>query len=390
MSLRFTQAFTQAVTSTDQAVSVVTRVHGQALGQSNPQRRITQTFAQALSQVQSDDDLRVSQVYAQIMVDFTPNFEWIEMFIPEVFPFDISYNSIGATRFQTDVVMVDSGHDQRQSRWSQPLMEYDVAYGVRTMEHLHGLIAFFRAMGGRKHAFLYQDHSDCTSTLAVDYEARRAPPPTALDQQIGVGDETTKVFQLVKHYPTPGGLASSTRPIYKPKGGTVEVAINGQKVSYYTLDLNTGKITFQPRLVVSGLSNMSIEPATNGRWRISGPAGRFSGFLNRDKIIMTGWVNPRNNPSEQHTARIVDMAGDRSWAIVEGPATFGAVESNVSGITIMTHPAPRQDDLITAGFEFYVPVRFDTDRLPVTLEEYGVGGAADVKLIEVRPHEEGN
>ena len=122
------------------------------------------------------------------MIPFTPNFEWIEMFIYEVFPYDISYNSVGATRFSTDVIMVDSGHDQRSSRWDQPLMEYDIAYGVRTMEHLHGLIAFFRAMRGRKHAFLYHDYVDYRSTIAVDEETRIAPPTGPFDQQLGIGN----------------------------------------------------------------------------------------------------------------------------------------------------------------------------------------------------------
>ena len=47
--------------------------------------------------------------------------------------------------------------------------------------------------------------------------------------------------------------------------------------------------------------------------------------------------------------------------------------------------APANAAVITAGFWFYVPVRFDTDLLPVTIEDYGVGGANSVKLIEVRP-----
>lgn len=393
MSIRVTQAEARLLTDGDPQRRV-TQMKADVMGQSNPRRRISLNYANMMVKVEADEQLRLTQVYAMVMVDFTPNFEWIEMFIPEVFPYDISFNSIGATRFQTDVVMVDSGHDQRQSRWSQPLMEYDVAYGVRTMEHLHGLIAFFRAMQGRKHAFLYHDHMDYTSTLAIGYEARRAPPTSPTDQQLGVGNETIKVFQLVKHYPTPEGSAVSTRPIYKPKGGTVRVAIDGNLVSHYTLDLNTGKITFDPRIIRTGLTGMAMNEVMSGenpipnRWRISGAAGIFNDFVVGDKIITTGWVNPRNNSTEATVVRIASMAVDRSWAEVTGPATFGAVETNVSGVAIYAHPAPRNGEVITAGFEFYVPARFDTDRLPVSLEEYGVGGAADVKLIEVRPHEE--
>lgn len=394
MSIRITQVEGRALLAGPSEVRV-TQMRSDVMGNSNPRRRITAVYANAMIKVDFEDALKITQAYAQVMVDFTPNFEWIEMFINEVFPYDISFNSIGATRFQTDVVMVDSGHDQRQSRWSQPLMEYDVAYGVRTMEHLHGLIAFFRAMEGRKNAFLYEDHTDFTSTLATDYEARRAPPPSPTDQQIGVGNDSTKVFQLVKHYPTPGGGASSVRPIYKPKGGTVKVALNGQVVTHYTLDLNTGKIVFESPRVLSNLNNMNVTQAVNSqgnpianRWRITGTANLFTGFTVNDRIITFGWVNPLNNSTELDVIRVAQIAGDRSWIEVTGPATFGAVESSVNGVTVMRHPAPRQGEVITAGYEFYVPVRFDTDRLPVSLEEYGVGGAADVKLIEVRPHEE--
>lgn len=394
MSIRITQQEARILDNGPSDVRV-TQAEAKVMGNSNPRRRVTTAYANAMIKVEFDDALKITQAYAQVMVDFTPNFEWIEMFINEVFPFDISFNSIGATRFQTDVVMVDSGHDQRQSRWSQPLMEYDVAYGVRTMEHLHGLIAFFRAMEGRKNAFLYKDHTDYTSTLAEDYEARRAPPISATDQELGVGDGSTKVFQLVKHYPTPGGGASSVRPIYKPRGGTVKVAINGQVVTHYALDLNTGKITFESPLVLANLNNMNIAQAVAGggapianRWRITGIANLFTGLTVNDKIITFGWVNPRNNSTEAMTVQVVQIAGDRSWIEITGPDIFGAVESSVNGVTVMRHPAPRPGELITAGYEFYVPVRFDTDRLPVSLEEYGVGGAADVKLIEVRPHEE--
>lgn len=393
MSLRITQQEGRLATSGNPDRRV-TQSGAEVMGQSNPRRRVTLNYANALIKVEQDDAMKITQSYAQVLVDFTPNFEWIEMFIPEVFPYDISFNSIGATRFQTDVIMVDSGHDQRQSRWDQPLMEYDVAYGVRTMEHLHGLIAFFRAMSGRKNAFLYHDHMDYTSTLATGYEARRAPPLSLNDQEIGIGDAKTKVFQLVKHYPTPEGSAVSTRPIYKPKGGTVRIAINGLEVNYFTVDLNTGKITFSSRLVKAGLNAMSVNQVMSGsdpvpnRWRIEGAPGTFDGFLANDKIVMTGWVNPLNNVSEADTVQIVSVSGDKAYIDVNGPATFGAVETNVSGVTIMVHPAPRVGDVVTAGFEFFVPVRFDTDRLPVSLEEYGVGGAADVKLIEVRPHEE--
>lgn len=45
--------------------------------------------------------------------------------------------------------------------------------------------------------------------------------------------------------------------------------------------------------------------------------------------------------------------------------------------------APPSGHSVTAGFEFDVPVRFDTDRLSVNIEDYS-SGAAQVPLIELK------
>lgn len=46
--------------------------------------------------------------------------------------------------------------------------------------------------------------------------------------------------------------------------------------------------------------------------------------------------------------------------------------------------APGVGQVITASFQFDVPVRFDTDRLSATLDAYGVHSWLDIPLIEVR------
>ena len=46
--------------------------------------------------------------------------------------------------------------------------------------------------------------------------------------------------------------------------------------------------------------------------------------------------------------------------------------------------APRDGVPVSAGFVFDVPVRFDTDRIEVTLETFGAGRMAAVPLIEIR------
>ena len=255
---------------------------------------MTINFTQAKAEVVGTGGavaVNFTRVCLQILAVRTATFGYTQMINPDVFPFDISYNSVGSIRFATDVTIVDSGDDQRVSRWDQPLQEYDVAYGVRTMEQLSSLIAFFRAMRGRLLAFCYQDHLDYTSSVATQYEARLAPPITALDQLIGIGDGANRYFVLSKAYKTASQIVP--RPITRPQPGTVLLAIDGAGTTDFTVDNTTGVVTFP------------TPPAISSR--------------------------------------------------------------------------------VTAGFKFYVPVRFDTDTLPITLENYGVGSSNSVKLIEVRP-----
>jgi len=276
------------------AVTNVTRAAAVVLGNvPSPEVYVTRVGAIAIGNLPSPEHM-VTRICCSILASRTPLYNWIDMIVSDVFPNDISYNSVGSIRFATDVTVVDSGADQRTSRWDQPLMEYDIAYGVRTMEQLQALIAFFRAVKGRLYAFLYLDHLDFTSSVATAYEARSAPPISATDQVIGAGDGSTKTFQLSKTYSTPSGAVSNVRPILCPNVSTVTIAFNG---------------------VVQG----------------------------------TGW-------SVNSTTGIV---------------TFTA--------------APASGVIISAGYQFYVPCRFDTDTLPMTLEDYGIGSAQSIKVVEVRP-----
>lgn len=344
------------------------------------------TQARADSAYQIDSHLQVTRMMVQVLMPVSPNFDWIEMFIYEKFPDDISYNSIGATRFQTDVVIVDSGFDQRVSRWDQPLMEYDVAYGVRTFEQLHALIAFFRAMQGKKNAFLYYDWVDHTSTLATALEARQAPPIGPFDQVLGVGDKLTYQFQLQKTYPTPRGAASSVRPIYKPVVDTVEVGVALEQVTNFTVNRDTGVVTFTPRVTKANIASVVLAYTYANVWTLTAPAGTWSEFVVGDGLVLSGFTSPANNTTLAQVLEVTGVNGDGSVLSFHTTVTGFGSACTQENATVSTHPAPRQGQQVTAGYEFYVPVRFDTDRLPVTLEEYGVGGAADVKLIEVRPN----
>lgn len=196
-------------------------------------------------------------------------------FIETRFPVDIAFGSSGGPEYSTDIVIVQSGHEQRNANWSQARAKYNVAHGVKTQAQLDALIAFFRARKGRADGFRFKDWADYKVT----------------GQNIGTGNGTTTVFQLKKTYTS--GSGSETRTITKPVSGTIAIYKDAVlQSSGYTADTTNGQITF------------SVAPA--------------------------------------------------------------------NGV------------VITADFEFDVPVRFDTDRLSASLDTYGSHSWNEIPIVEVR------
>jgi len=148
-------------------------------------------------------------------------------FIETRFPTDIAYGASGGPQYSTDIVIMQSGYEQRNANWSAARAQYNVAHGVKTQAQLNTLIAFFRARKGRADGFRFKDWSD--------YQVAA--------QAIGTGNGTSTVFQLVKTY-TDGGI-TETRNITKPVAGTVNIYLNAVlQSSGITLDTTTGRVTF--------------------------------------------------------------------------------------------------------------------------------------------------
>lgn len=202
------------------------------------------------------------------------------------FPIAISLGSSGGPERRTDVVTTASGREERNARWANSRRRYDAGFGVKSLDDIHAVVAFFEERRGRLHAFRWKDHADFKSSAA-------SATPIATDQEIGLGDSVTTSFQLTKKYGT--GLRNYSRTISAPVSATVLVAINGTPNNFFTVDAQTGIVTFT-----------------------------------------AGHIPPA-----------------------------GAV--------------------ITAGFEFDVPVRFDTDAISINLSHFAAGDIPHIPLIEVRP-----
>lgn len=154
-----------------------------------------------------------------------------------LFPLDIGLGSRGGPVRRTDIVALASGREHRNSRWANSRRRYDAGLGVRTIDALHAVVAFFEERRGRLHGFRFRDRVDWRSGAP-------SAAPTPLDQPIGTGDGATAVFALAKTYG--GAHAPYRRVIAKPVAGTIRVAVNGveQPAGAFTCDTATGLVTF--------------------------------------------------------------------------------------------------------------------------------------------------
>jgi uncharacterized protein (TIGR02217 family) len=202
------------------------------------------------------------------------------------FPASLSFGSVGGPERRTDVVTLANGFEERNTPWAHSRRRYDAGLGMRSLDDIEVLIAFFEARRGQLFGFRWKDWSDYKSCGA------RAEP-TYRDQLIAQGDGTSTDFQLVKTYRS--GDATYERPITKPVSGTVRLGIAQDEMREgvdYEIDLTTGLVRF-------------------------------------------------------------------------------------------SH-APAADLDITAGYEFDVPVRFDTDRIQTSVASFQAGDVPNVPVVEVR------
>lgn len=202
------------------------------------------------------------------------------------FPANLSFGSVGGPERRTEIVSLANGHEERNTPWAHSRRRYDAGLGLRSLDDVAALVAFFEARAGQLHAFRWKDWADfksCAPKGVPGYE----------DQLLGLGDGENRVFALRKGYAS--GAQLYWRPIMKPVAGTVVVSLAGLQMvetEAWDVDVKTGQIRF-------------VDPVPDG------------------------------------------------------------VE-------------------VRAGFEFDVPVRFDADRIQVSVASFQAGDVPVVPVVEVR------
>lgn len=152
------------------------------------------------------------------------------------FPAPLSVGSSGGPERRTEIVTLKNGFEERNSPWAHSRRRYDAGLGVRSLDDLAEVIAFFEARRGQLYGFRWKDWTDFKS-------CRPSQAPSPLDQRLGVGDGARREFALVKVYASGG--TEYARPIAKPVQGTVVVALDGVATEAVSVDHTTGMLRFQ-------------------------------------------------------------------------------------------------------------------------------------------------
>ncbi|CAM5502955.1 putative protein (TIGR02217 family) [Aquamicrobium terrae] len=135
-----------------------------------------------------------------------------------LFPPAVSFGATGGPERRNEIVALTSGREKRNARLAQSRRRYDAGTGIRSLEDLHDVVAFFEARRGSLHAFRFRDPFDMKS-------CRPQATPSPQDQRLGTGDGTNMRFALVKVYGE--GADAYSRPIARPRPESLRVAVGG-------------------------------------------------------------------------------------------------------------------------------------------------------------------
>ncbi len=155
------------------------------------------------------------------------------------FPTALSFGALGGPERRTEIVTLSNGFEERNTPWAHSRRRFDAGMGLRSLDDVETVVAFFEARQGQMFGFRWKDWADFKSSVA-------SRAVSGDDQLIAMGDEETSQFQIVKNYAS-GGVTYS-RPVTKLVAGTVLIAISGDPQLEgvdYDIDLDMGLVTFK-------------------------------------------------------------------------------------------------------------------------------------------------
>ena len=135
----------------------------------------------------------------------------------------MGYPAIISPLFSTDISASDSGAEQANQQWSDPLRRISLTDGIRDHDTFEALKAHWLVMRGPAFTFPWRDPTDFAS---VDLGAvNQVPTVSRTDQSLGTGDGFNRFFSLAKTYTV--GSETYSRSIRFPVVSTILIGVDG-------------------------------------------------------------------------------------------------------------------------------------------------------------------
>lgn len=285
-------------------------------------------------------------------------------FLEDRLPITIDYGSSFGEEYAVEIDTTANGNEYRRLRHNAPRARYDLSFDMRQqLWVMDEVVALYHRVFGRFAGFRVKNLADYSSN---GYTGAKTPT----DQACRLLTPTT--YQLEKSYGGAGGTISVGRPIrtiFKPVAGTAVIGMTG--VTYpntqYTIDYTTGIMTLAANKLrsITAITKAAQAVVTVGSHTFN--AGDSVVF--QDVIGMYEINNNRG---------IVTATTGTTITVSINSTAYGVY---VSGGTVQTHP--RLDEPVTAGFEFDLPMRFDSDLSSLTFDTFDTLSTGGINLVEI-------
>lgn len=258
----------------------------------------------------------------------------------------ISLGARSLSRRKVDIVRSGSGYEFVDEKWKNSLRTYDVSLGIRDLQDVKNILAFWEARGGRARAFRFKDWADYeanSETLYVD------------------GSPTV---QLTRTYSSSN--QSYVRDIKKPVQYSFER--NDSSYSPASVDDTTGIVT------LSKDKDLSISNVT-----ASSPAEVTTSSNHGFSGGETVWIiNTGLSEIDDQTWKITVI--DIDTVSLDGSDTSGTGGSSSGSLQKFVQPGEK----LTWTGEFDVPVRFENNNIQISVDLDDLASIPEIPLVEIR------
>jgi len=276
------------------------------------------------------------------------------------------YGAVATPYFNTDVVTTQSGYEQRNGNWLEPLHDFSVSYSIQNDKEIDYLKNFFMQHRGPLISFKFKDWTDfkCSREQGrLNEDGRLNGKPYAdLYKIYKVTDDFEPTYRRIKVVAKP---SDEDEFDYKP----FRLYMNDVLFTDYVIDEDFGVVNFN---YISTSDIISISNEANSLVTTSTPHE----FETQDKI----WIESVAGGDNKINRRLftITKVSDTSFLLNYSTINFGSLANGKA----FKYPQNSEAKLEWSGL-FYCRVRWAEDPQPISADDYNMF-TMNVRLRELK------